>query len=81
MSGMNNGANTGNSGNSALNSLLSQLPGGSVYGGGAAEEPAEPDTRIYFMVTLNYKDELIQAELERKGLSRGDKAAKLEVAE
>lgn len=44
-------------------------------------QPQEPeDTRYYFSVVLGYRQELIDAELERKGLSYTDKLEPLEVA-
>lgn len=51
---------------------------------GAEIDPSENaeyslDDKYYITVTLKYKEELIQAELERKGLHRGDKVAELEV--
>lgn len=53
-------------------------------GPGVAIDPSENaeyslDDKYYITVALKYKEELIQAELERKGLSRGDKVAELEV--
>lgn len=52
---------------------------------GAEIDPAENaeyslDDKYYITVALKYKEDLIQAELARKGLSYDDKAAKLEVA-
>ena len=51
---------------------------------GAELDPSENaeyslDDKYYITVTLKYKEELIRAELERKGLYRGDKVAELEV--
>lgn len=39
----------------------------------------QPDTRIYFTVAIPYKEELIQAEMERMGLSRDDMRDKLDL--
>lgn len=60
------------------------LLGGDEAGPGAEIDPSENaeytlDDKYYITVTLKYKEELIQAELKRKGLSYGDKLAKLEV--
>lgn len=52
-------------------------PSGS--GSGGSKEPE--DTRIVFIAVLNYKDELKNTELTRKGLSYSDKIDKLEVDE
>ena len=50
--------------------------------GSIPSTPAEPevDTRYHFSVSLGYRQELIDAELERKGLSYSDKLQPLEVA-
>ena len=50
--------------------------------GSTPSTPAEPevDTRYHFSVSLGYRQELIDAELERKGLSYSDKLQPLEVA-
>ena len=50
--------------------------------GSTPSAPAEPevDTRYHFSVSLGYRQELIDAELERKGLSYSDKLQPLEVA-
>lgn len=50
-------------------------------GGGGNQEQAEPDTRYFFAVSLMYKPELLEAELERKGLDYDAKVPELEVAE
>lgn len=67
-----------------LNQWLPTLPGGTGTGTGAgtgAGQTTDPDDkRIYFTVTLEYKQALIDAELERKGLSNEAKVEKLEVA-
>jgi len=49
----------------------------------AASKPSSPyaDGRIHFTVTLGYNQELLNAELSRKGLSYADKILELEVAE
>ena len=46
-------------------------------GGGGQQEPQ--DTRVYFLVVLNYTEELRQAELNRKGLDYSAKVEELEV--
>lgn len=51
---------------------------------GTAIDPSENaeyslDDKYYITVALKYKEDLIRAELERKGLAYDDKAAKLEV--
>lgn len=48
--------------------------GGGNYGGSV-------DTRIFFSVTLQYNEELIQAELARKGLDYSQKVQKVEVSQ
>ena len=54
--------------------------GGGGGGGGGAVVPAEPaDERIFFTVFLGYKQDLIEAELQRKGLSQEEKIPELEV--
>ena len=67
-----------------LNQWLPTLPGGTGTGTGTgtgAGQTVDPDDkRIYFTVTLEYKQALIDAELERKGLSNEAKVEKLEVA-
>lgn len=70
----------GKSGSQYLDSLLSpqtpsQPSGGG--GGGAAQQPV--DTRIAFTVVLGYNNDLMKAELERKGLSNDSKVEMLEV--
>jgi hypothetical protein len=69
----------GKSGSQYLDSLLSpqkpaQPSGG---GGGTAQQPV--DTRIAFTVVLGYNNDLMKAELERKGLSNDSKVEMLEV--
>lgn len=55
---------------------------GSILGGGTGTGTVTPaDTRIRFTVTLNYNDNLKNAELIRKGLDYTKKISKLEVAE
>ena len=49
------------------------IPGGSTV----PQQPA--DTRYHYTVVLGYKDSLIQAERERKGLNYDAKVAELEV--
>ena len=55
--------------------------GGGGGGGGNAEPVGPADDRVFFTVILGYKSDLINAELERKGLSRDDKIEALEVGE
>jgi hypothetical protein len=50
--------------------------GGAGGGGGQAQ-----DTRIFFTAVLMYRENLIDAELSRKGLDQNAKVEKLEVAE
>lgn len=64
-----------------LGQAAQQLSGGAFpgeLGGGEQEQPQ--DNRIFFTVALPYKESLIQAELERRGLSRADMRQRLEVA-
>lgn len=83
---------TGSTGNPQLDAVIKEYLGdfikpgekpenkpgssGGGYGGGYAA-----DTRIFFAVNLGYSQELINAELARKGLSYGDKIDKVEVTE
>ena len=55
---------------------LSNIIGGLV-GGGAPAEPV--DTRVHFSVVLLYNQNLIDAELERKGFDMGALPEMLEV--
>lgn len=60
------------------------LLGGDEANPGAEIDPSENaeytlDDKYYITVTLKYKEELIQAELKRKGLSYDDKLTELEV--
>lgn len=60
------------------------LMGGDEADPGAEIDPSENaeytlDDKYYITVTLKYKEELIQAELKRKGLSYDDKLTELEV--
>ena len=72
-------------GNAKLDSLLAKYlstsSGGSGSGTGTGTGTGTADTRIYFTVSLSYKDELKAAELDRKGLDRNDKVIKWEVQE
>ena len=68
---------TGGNGDS-LGDLLDNILGGGNGGNGGSG--GVKDTRIYFTVVLRYNEELINAELARKGLSYSDKLEKLEVA-
>lgn len=75
------GTGTGQGGlDDLLNQWLPTLPGGTGTGSGTAQTADPNDKRIYFSVTLEYKQALIDAELERKGLSHDAKVEKLEVA-
>ena len=53
--------------------------GNGNYGGGYS--PAPQDTRIFYTVALQYKQELITAELERKGLDYNLLVEKVEVSQ
>ena len=74
----------------SMDEFYAMIPGytpgtGSGSGSGTGSipsTPAEPevDTRYHFSVSLGYRQELIDAELERKGLSYSDKLQPLEVA-
>lgn len=65
-----------------LNSLAGGGGGGGGMGGGyPGGMGGAQDTRIFFTVSLGYKDELKAAELARKGLYYDDKISKLEVEE
>lgn len=59
-----------------LDSILDQL---NKLNGNTNSSTTTNDGRIHFAVALGYKDSLIDAELERKGLSYPDKLEKLEV--
>lgn len=59
-----------------LDSILDQL---NKLNGNTNSSTTANDGRIHFAVALGYKDSLIDAELERKGLSYPDKLEKLEV--
>ena len=63
-----------------LNQWLPTLPGGTGTGSNTTQTVDPNDKRIYFSVTLEYKQELIDAELARTGLSYDAKVEKLEVA-
>ena len=66
-----------------LNGLLPSVPGIPSDGtGGDTTQPTEPaDTRIFFSVSLGYRQELMDAELERKGMPQTEKISPLEVTE
>lgn len=74
--GMISGNQSSSVGSDALNQLINS---GSILGSNAAQ-PEQTDDRIYFAVALGYKQTLIDAELERKGLSAAEKLEKLEVS-
>ena len=57
------------------------LPGGTGGIPGIPEEPEPVDTRIFFTVSLGYRQKLISAELERKGMLQTEKIGPLEVTE
>ena len=52
--------------------------GGNTYPGGNNQAPVQ-DNRIHFVVNLDYNENLMNAELERKGFSNEGKPAMLEV--
>ncbi|MBQ2925815.1 MAG: hypothetical protein IJE03_03215, partial [Ruminiclostridium sp.] len=54
-----------------LAQLFPESEGSAGSGGSGSGEPV--DKRTHFQVILIYKPELIEAELERKGLSQEDK--------
>lgn len=85
---------TGTTGNLLLDKLIKKFLGGGGSGGGLGDLLGGllgglgnqgggmiGDTRIMFNVILVYKDELIQAEMDRKDLDPTAKVDKLEVAE
>lgn len=59
-------------GSSSIDDALSQLTG-------SGSSAAPQDTRVVFNAVLGYNEELMNAELIRKGLYHGDKVDKLEV--
>jgi len=68
----------GKSGSQYLDSLLSPQKPSQPSGGGTGNgQPV--DTRIAFTVVLGYNNDLMRAELERKGLSNDSKVEMLEV--
>ena len=71
---MNNAQNGSDSLMGAIDSLF-----GSGTGTGAPGQ--QVDTRIHFVVTLGYNEELKNAELIRKGLDYSEKIDKVEVTE
>ena len=80
------GGGTGTSGNSGSGSGSGELPSwifditGGGTGTGSAPVPQQPvDERYHYKIALGYKDALILAEQERKGLVGADKVAELEV--
>ena len=54
---------------------------GNTTGGGGGGGGQAQDTRIFFTAVLLYRENLIDAELSRKGLDQNAKVEKLEVAE
>ena len=73
-------------GNTDVGDILGGLDIGDIFApGDDAQVPAESqepaDTRIYVTVTIGYSEELIQQELERKGLTYDAKLPELEVSE
>lgn len=68
----------GTGGGSILDDLLAGLLGSGGNGGGMG---VTQDTRIIFTVMLQYKEELIQQELDRKGLDYSQKVEKVEVSQ
>ena len=55
------------------------MGGGTGIPGGPTVPQQPVDTRYHYTVVLGYKDSLIQAERERKGLNYDAKVAELEV--
>ena len=53
----------------------------SLFGGGTGTPGQPVDTRIHFVVTLGYNEDLKNAELIRKGLDYSEKIDKVEVTE
>ena len=79
-------SSTGSSDNSGSSSGSEQLPDwfwdmmtGNTGSGGAPVVQQPVDERYHYKVALGYKDALILAEQERKGLVGADKVAELEV--
>lgn len=70
------GTQSNNVGSDALNQLINN----GILGGTQSQPTQQKDDRIYFAVALGYKQTLIDAELERKGLSAAEKLEKLEVS-
>lgn len=69
-----------------LNQYMNQgQTGGSgiqdIFGSGSAQPQTPPDNRYYLTLVLSYDESLIQAEQIRKGLDRGAKVEKVEVAQ
>ena len=67
LSGINIGTGTGN--------------GSGIGGGTGTGTVVQQDNRIFYTVFLQYKQELLTAELQRKGLDRNLKVEKLEVSQ
>lgn len=75
---------TGGQGATETWDVVWSLLDGADMNPGAEIDPSENaeyslDDKYYITVALKYKEDLIRAELERKGLIYGDKAAELEV--
>lgn len=73
---LNDYINGGNTNGDDLSNLI-----GSLLGGNTGTGTTVTDTRIFFTVTLSYKEELKEAELVRKGLSEIEKIPRLEVTD
>ena len=67
LSGINIGTGTGN--------------GSGIGGGTGTGTVVQQDNRIFYTVFLQYKQELLTAELQRKGLDHNLKVEKLEVSQ
>ena len=80
------GQQSGNDNTPGIGDILGGLDIGNIFApDDGAENPVESqepaDTRIYVTVTIGYSEELIQQELERKGLTYDEKLPELEVSE
>lgn len=80
LNGGSGSTNTGSTGStSGLPDWITGMLGGNTGSGAAAAQPV--DNRYHFNIVLGYKQALIEAERERKGLNYADKLPELEVAE
>lgn len=70
---------TGSSGSDELPSWIFDIIGGNTGTGGSVAPQQPVDERYHYKIALSYKDALILAEQERKGLVGADKVAELEV--